>query len=110
MYAIVEGLRQINDENVHTFIRTIEERNTQICVEAGTTGYKGTPCRKSGGRTFIKFECKFGDFLFEPVFDDDGDVSGIEIATCGDAGLNAIMKALDFVKTAINDQRFRVDD
>ena len=37
-------------------------------------------------------------------------IAGITIACCGDDGLNAIMKALEFAHTAINDQRCDVDD
>ena len=36
--------------------------------------------------------------------------AGITIACCGDDGLNAIMKALEFAHEAINDQRCEVDD
>ena len=31
-------------------------------------------------------------------------------AACGDDGLNALMKALDFCRDALNDQRCEVDD
>ena len=42
--------------------------------------------------------------------DDKGTPVGVEIACCGDAGLNAVMKALDFCRDALNDQRCEVDD
>ena len=51
-----------------------------------------------------------GDFHFEPVTSDDGEIFGIEIACCGDAALDAVMKALDFARDVINDQRCDVDD
>ena len=35
---------------------------------------------------------------------------GRRIATCGDDGLNAVMKALAFAMEALNDQRCEVDD
>jgi len=44
------------------------------------------------------------------VTDAAGTVVGIEIAACGDAGLNAVMKALSFAEQVINDQRCDVDD
>ena len=35
---------------------------------------------------------------------------GIVIAACGDDALNALVKALDFCRDALNDQRCEVDD
>ncbi|MBQ7516099.1 MAG: hypothetical protein IJS96_07420, partial [Schwartzia sp.] len=70
----------------------------------------GGCCRDSGGRTFISIVCECGDFHFGKVTDENGKFIGVEIACCGDAGLNAIMKALEFAHEAINDQRRNVDD
>lgn len=110
MFAIEEGLKKINGEAVETFCREVVETNTELLVEAGTTGYKGGCCRDTGGRTFIGIICECGDFHFGPVKNDDGQIIGMEIACCGDGGLNAIMKALEFAHSAINDQRCEVDD
>lgn len=110
MYAIEEGMKKINDEVVDTYSRTITDHGTELEVEVGTTGYKGTPCRKAGGRTYLKIECWRGDFHFDPIVDEEGRLVGVEAACCGDAGLNAVMKALDFAVTALNDQRCDVDD
>ncbi len=110
MFAIEEGLKKINGETVETFCREVVETNTGLLVEAGTTGYKGGCYRDTGGRTFISLVCECGDFHFGPVKNDDGQIIGVEIACCGDGGLNAIMKALEFAHEAINDQRCEVDD
>ena len=110
MFEIRGSHKRINDGIVETFERTITEHNTELDVEAGTNGYKGTPCRKAGSRTYVSLVCLEGDFHFEPLVDDDGVVFGIEIACCGDAGLNAVVKALDFARDVINDQRCEVDD
>ena len=110
MYAIDMDLKKINDVIVNTFGRTIIEHNTELEAEAGTTGYKGTPCRKGGGRTYLRIQCWEGDFHFETIADDKGTPVGVEIACCGDAGLNAVVKALDFCREALNDQRCEVDD
>ena len=111
MYAIEEGLKKVNDVEVDTFQREVVEGHACLEVEAGTTGYKGGCCRNAGGRTFIRIDCVTGDFCFQNF----GvavtlDVVGIVIAACGDDGLNAIMKALDFCRDALNDQRCEVDD
>ena len=110
MYAIEEGMMKINDVVVDTFERTIIDHDTELEAEAGTTGYRGTPCRKAGGRTYLRILCWKGDFHFKTIEDDKGTLVGVEIAACGDAGLNAIMKALDFCRDALNDQRCEVDD
>ena len=109
MHAVDEGKVKINDRTVTTYGRAVLEEDTALHAMAGTTGYKGGR-RPAGGRTYIRLECFSGDFYFDPVLDDDGRVTGIEIACCGDAGLNAVMKALDFCRDALNDQRCEVDD
>lgn len=105
MYEVKSGLKKINDVVVETFVRKVSEPETSLNVEVGTTGYKGTPTRKSGGRTYIRLGCGTGDFCFEPVTDSLGTVTGIEIAACGDAGLDGLMKALKFASRVLDDQR-----
>ena len=102
MFAVEEKHKRINDKIVETFERSIMGHHTELLAEAGTTGYKGTPCRKAGGRTYLSLVCMEGS--------DDGEIFGIEIACCGDAALDAVMKALDFARDVINDQRCDVDD
>ena len=41
MYAIEESVQKINGEVVETFQREICDGNTNLEIEAGTTGYKG---------------------------------------------------------------------
>ncbi|MBQ1362428.1 MAG: hypothetical protein IIY43_05190 [Oscillospiraceae bacterium] len=110
MFAIEEGLQKINGEMVETFQREVVCGNTNLEVEAGTTGYKGGCCRNAGGRTYLSLLCLSGDFFFGPIKDDEGRIAGITIACCGDDGLNAIMKALAFSQQAIDDQRRDVDN
>lgn len=110
MFAIEEGLKKINGEMVETFGREIAEVNTGLEVEAGTNGYKGGICRDAGGRTYLRLEVVCGDFHFSPIWDEDRNMVGVEVAACGDAGLNALMKGLDFAREAIDDQRREVDD
>jgi len=111
MYAIKANEKKLNGQIVPTFERNVAEPRTVLKVEAGTTGYKGL-CREAGGRTYFKLECRIGDFFFSPmVYKRNGkkEVYGIEIATCGDAGLEAITKALQFALDAINDQRYEAE-
>ena len=110
MYEIEKGMKKINGEAVETFQRTVRTPSVRLAVEAGTTGYKGSASRSAGGRTYIRIVCHKGDFCFDPFFDDEGTVVGFEIGACGDAALDSIMKALDFARDAINDQRCEADD
>ena len=110
MYAIEEGLRKINGEKVKTFCREALNGDTALLVEAGTTGYKGGNRRSAGGRAYFSIICECGDYHFGLVKNDEGKVVGMDIACCGDDGLNALMKALEFAYEAINDQRREVDD
>ena len=108
MHAVDEGKIKINDRTVTTYGRAVLEEDTALHVMAGTTGYKGGR-RAAGGRTYIRLECFSGDFLFDPVLDDDGRVTGIEIACCGDDALDAIAKAVRFVKDVIEEERLGID-
>ena len=99
MYAVSEGKIKINDRMVETYGRAV----------LGKTGYTGCNKRAAGGRTYIKIECFSGDFYFEPIVEEDGTVTGIEIACCGDEGLDAIMKALEFAEEVIDDERCEIN-
>ncbi len=110
MYAIEEGVKKVNDVEVETFQREVLDGHACLEVEAGTTGYKGSCCRNAGARTFLRIDCVTGDFFFGPITDEEKRNVGIVIAACGDDGLNAIMKALDFCRDVLNDQRCEVDD
>ena len=109
MYAIEEGVQKINGEVVDTFMREISDGDTELEIEAGTTGYKGSS-RSAGGRTFLSLHVTSGDFFFAPIVGQDGTITGISIACCGDDGLNAVMKALEFAHEAIDDQRCGLRD
>ena len=110
MYAIDTSNHKINGEKVDTFLRTIHDGETHLEVEAGTTGFQGACCREAGSRTYRALLCRQGDFFFGPIKDDEGRVVGIRIASCGDDGLDAILKALEFTYHALDDQCSGVDD
>ena len=110
MYAIEKGMKQINGVVVDTFIREGEEKLSEFKVEAGTTGYTGCAYRDGGGRTYLGLSCPEGDYFFHPVKDEDDRVVGIQIAACGDEGLNVIMKMLMFAYEALRDQIFEAEE
>jgi len=104
MYAITEGVKKINDVKLHTFSRNVKHVNTDMDVEAGTTGFRGYVPREKSARAYVAIGCNQGDFLFDPVTDEDGKVIGIEIACCGDAALMALVDSLGFAMEALMDE------
>ncbi|MBR1684949.1 MAG: hypothetical protein IJ708_07395 [Clostridia bacterium] len=104
MYAIIEDSCRINGEEVQTFGRTVDYGNTLIEVEAGTTGFRGGCDRGKGARAYLSLDVYQGDFLFSPITDDNGRVTGIEIACCGDDALMSLAESLDFAMKAFIDQ------
>ena len=103
MYAVTEGARKINDVKLKTFSRNVKHVNTDLDVEAGTTGFKGYVPREKSSRSYVAIECNRGDFLFDPIKDEDGRVVGIEIACCGDGALMGLTDTLEFAIEALMD-------
>ncbi len=110
MYPIREGSIKINETIVDTYGRAAIGKSTAVHVVSGTTGFKGSNKREAGGRTYVKIECCCGDFHFIPIKDEVEGVTGIEIACCGDEGLEAMVKAIEFVRTVLKDQCCEVND
>ena len=110
MYAIEEGMKQINGELVDTFLREVVDGDVVMEIEAGSNGYRGGCGRSCESRTYVSLLCLSGDFYFAPIRDEEGNRVGMKIACCGDDGMNAIMKAIEFIHEVINDQRCEVDD
>ena len=112
MHAIKANEKRINDVKIDTFERKVVGPKVILEAEAGTNGYKGL-CRDAGGRTYLRLECRYGDFFFRPVImkrKGDRCVNGIEIGICGDVGMEALIKALQFSLDALNDQRCEIED
>lgn len=107
MFEIRENYKTIKGTTVKTFGRVIQGSGVEVDVEAGTTGHKGAPAVKDGSRTYLRLTCWDGHFRIMPMMDDygNGEPFGVEIVCCGDAELDAIMKALDFARNAVNDLR-----
>ena len=110
MYAIKEKHACVNGVLFKTFERKTAFGRTDLRVEAGTTGYKGGKNRSRGGRAYISLESFGGDFCFLPVINEKKKVVGFEIAASGDAGVDAVRKALKFAWDAIHDQCLKVND
>lgn len=109
MYERKKGIRKINGKMVETFEREVTDSGTSLFVQAGTTGYKGTG-RDGGGRTYLCIGCLHGDFYFKELTDNSGNAVAIDIACCGDDGMNALMKALKFACQVIEEQCHGTND
>ena len=77
MYAITEGAKKINDVKLKTFSRNVKHANADLDVEAGTTGFRGYVPREKSARAYVAIGCNQGDFLFEPVTNEEGRFVGI---------------------------------
>ncbi len=104
MYAITEERKKINNQELKTFSRNVKHVSTDIDVEAGTTGFRGYVSREKSSRAYVAIDCNQGDFLFDPITDEDGRVVGIEIACCGDSALMALVDSLGFAMEALMDE------
>lgn len=104
MYAITEGTKKINNVKLKTFSRKVRHACSDMAVEAGTTGFRGYVPREKSSRAFVAIGCNRGDFLFEPVTNEEGRVVGIEIACCGDSALMALADSLGFALEALTDE------
>ncbi len=104
MHAIEEFSQKINGEQIQTFRRKVTEPGTLLEIEAGTNGFRGTPCREGGSRSYVKIVRKMGDMFLKPVSDKDGQVVGFEFAASGDAALGAFVEALRFAGQVFDDQ------
>ena len=104
MYAIKEEHKKINSQELKTFSRNVRHANTDMDVEAGTTGFRGCVPREKSARAYVALDCNRGDFLFEPIREEDGRVVGIEIACCGDGALMSLIDSLGFAMEALMDE------
>ncbi len=104
MYAVTEGAKEINDVKLKTFSRNVKHVNTDLDVEAGTTGFKGHVPREKSSRAYVAIGCNQGDFLFNPIRNEDGRVVGIKIACCGDGALMGLVDTLGFAMEALMDE------
>ena len=110
MFAVSENVRTVKGEPVETYRRNVIDRHTGLVVEAGTNGYGGYDGKAGSTRTVVTLACDIGSFDFNLVKDDDGITVGIDITSCGDEALDALMKALDFVRDVLNDQMCGIND
>ena len=107
MYAVKEDMAKVNDQAFPVFTRQVLMENGVLQVTAGTTGFMGGD-RDAGGRAYLSIEgCPGVDMHADLVKDEDGNVTGIELAFCGDEELDALVKALHFAETALIEQTMK---
>ena len=109
MCAITENVKVINDVKVKTFGFNPKHGNADLDVEAGTTGPRGYVPREKSSRAYVGLDCNRGDFCFIPLGDEDGNVTGVGIACCGDNAVHSLMEALLFARMALMLQCSAID-
>jgi hypothetical protein len=110
MYAIREGAQKVNGKMVPTFEREIMEEETHLVVEAGANSIRNSCACKAGSRAYLSILSLSGDFDFVPITDGGGFISGVEISCSGEESLKALLKALEFTRRAISEQRCEYRD
>lgn len=102
MYEVLSGEREVGGKTINTFKREIYSANIME-VEAGTNGYQG-----DGSRTYIRIQDLAGtDIQVRKTHDAHGHEDGVVIALGGDAELDTIYEALQFITKVLDDQRRR---
>ena len=105
MYVISESAQKVSGQLVPTFQRNIVTEAANLIVEAGTNASRGRCSRKQAVQGFFSILSLEGGFDFIPITDDEDFVTGVEITCCGEGSLNAFLKALEFARQAISEQR-----
>lgn len=118
MYAIDTRLISINGKPLMAYSRDVNIGDTSLTVEAGTTGFcdpdeplgKHTDEKKDDPtRTIIRIMCNEGDFCFR-LIKKDGETIGATIATCGEEGLETLMRAILFASKVFRDECLELND
>lgn len=109
MYAVKENMAKVNDQAFPVFTRKVVMENGVLQVTAGTTGFMGGD-REAGGRAYLSIEGCPGVDMHADLVKDDGNVTGFELAFCGDEELDALVTALHFAETALIEQTLKEND
>ncbi len=88
------------------FSREITDANI-LCVEAGTTGYKGGDTGH-GGRTFFRIEDLASTDIKVKALGEDGE-KGLAVMLGGDSELRTVIKALKFITKVLEEEAGGVD-
>ena len=101
MFAVREGMKQINGEIVDTFERNVDFGGVHMEVEAGTTGFGNVPDEDARG--YIRIKSNRGDFFSKITTDDMDRPRQVEITVSGEMELRALLKAVQFATQALAD-------
>lgn len=107
MHEIKENRKMVHGQEVTTFEREIYNCNV-LSVEAGTNGYHGGDTGH-GSRTYICIRDEAGTDIHARPLGKYGD-EGVEIMLGGDAELETMIKALEFITKVLKDQAAEVYD
>lgn len=109
MYEVTSNTRRVMGVEVNTYQREIINCNI-LEVEAGTTGYRGGDAGH-GGRTYFRIRDLASTAMEARVEKSRwGDTECIEVELGGDAELETIITALQFIVRVLDEQRREVHD
>ena len=111
MYAVKQGLARVDDVLVDTFSRKLDYGDSQITVEAGTTGFSDADDDKAGTRCLVSIRKNKGDFYAGVSKNkQSGGTDGIDIAVSGNDAIYNLIRALMFAAEALTDQITDIDE
>ena len=103
--SIRESKLFVHGEPVTTYSISVHKRNVSMLVEVGSSGFDGIDGWSSSGRTYVGLLCDSAAVSFDSLLDKRGKIVGVEISGCGDAVLDALIDALNFVVVTLRDER-----
>ena len=109
MYEVIGNTREVMGKQIQTYGREITNCNI-LEVEAGTNGYQGGDAGH-GSRTYFRIRDLGGTAMNVKVTKNRwGDGTGIEVELGGDAELETIIEALQFIVKVLDEERREVFD
>ena len=104
MYCVKPNVVNANGVKVKVLRGKVVNGNSDLRVQAGTTGFRSDPGQAAGVRGLVDICFLRGDFTFLPVMDDESNIVGIRIITGGNDALMSLMEALAFAAKVTVDQ------
>lgn len=104
MSSIRESKLLVHGEPVTTYSISVHKSNISMLVEVGSTGLDGKDGWGSSGRTYVGLLCDSPAVSFDPLRDKRGKIVGIEICGCGDAALDTLIEALEYIVVTFRDE------
>ena len=104
MYGVKPNVVKANGVKVNVLRGKVVNGNSDLRVQAGTTGFRADPGQAADVRGLVDICFVRGDFQFLPVEDENSNIVGIRIICNGNDELMSLMEALAFAARATVNQ------